>query len=85
MSTFTETNASGFAEASIFYELEFLSILDKIVTFYKRIIDNCEVVENNEDKIRDYLHCNYLNNIQAKNEIGLNYHFECEPKELIPV
>lgn len=82
MSLFDDIDASAFKEnAQYYYEMEFLLILSKIVLCYKKIISNGERLENNEDKIRDYIHCNYLNNQAVCNELNLSYHFECEPKE----
>lgn len=81
MSLFDDIDATAFQEAKNYYEEEFLFILSKIVLCYKRIVSNREFLENNEDKIRDYIHNNYLNNQAVRNELGLLYHFECEPKE----
>lgn len=82
MSSFEELDASAFKEnAEYYYEREFLLILSKITLCYKKIISNSDQLENNEDKIRDHLHCNYLNNQAVRNALNLFYHFECEPKE----
>lgn len=81
MSEFEEIDASAFEEAKNIYEKEFLFILSKIALCYKRIVQNGEDLTNNEDAIRDHIHCNYLNNQTVLNELNLLYHFECEPKE----
>lgn len=82
MSLFDDIDASAFKEnARFYYEREFLIILSKIILCYKKIISHGEKVENNEGKIRDYIHNNYLNNQAVRSELNLFYHFECEPKE----
>ena len=82
MISFENTDASSFLDnAKYYYDRELLNILEKIALCYTRIVENYELVLNNEDAIRDYIHCNYLNNIDIRNELNFSYHFECEPKE----
>ena len=38
-------------------------------------------VSNNEEKIRDLLYSQYLNNNDVRNSIGLNFNIVCEPAE----
>ena len=81
MNEFDEIDASAFEEAKNIYEKEFIFILSKIAICYKKIVTIGENLANNEDAIRDHIHCNYLNNQTVLNELNLLYHFECEPKE----
>jgi len=82
MMAFENTDASNFLDnARFYYDRELLNILDKIVICYGLILANGELVSNNEDSIRDYIHCNYLNNIEVRTRLNFSYHFECEPKE----
>lgn len=82
MMFFDNFNANSFkGNAQVYYESELELIMKKIYQCYLKLIAETDRLENDEDKLRDYLHCNYLNNVTIKKEIGLTYHFECEPKE----
>lgn len=75
-------DASAFKQnAKLYHEGELLNILEKISDCHLISLAKGDQYVNNEDSIRDYLHCNYLNNVSVRQKIGLNYHFECEPKE----
>ncbi|MBM4055102.1 MAG: hypothetical protein FJ264_10635 [Planctomycetes bacterium] len=65
------------------YELEFERILTGITACYKMMIkDNVSVPSNDEDRIRDVLYNNYLNNNRVRNNLKLNYYiFDCEVAE----
>ncbi|MBB2146834.1 hypothetical protein GM921_15125 [Pedobacter sp. LMG 31464] len=79
---FGRFDASVFKQnAKLYYEGELVSILNKISQCHSISLSFNDLYRNNEDSIRDQLHCNYLNNTEIKKKIGLRYHFECEPKE----
>jgi hypothetical protein len=79
---FGRFDASIFKQnAKLYYEGELVTILNKISECHLISVALNDRYSNNEDSIRDYLHCNYLNNIAIRQKIGLSYHFECEPKE----
>lgn len=47
-------------------------ILTQIFECYKRMLVDYEYVENNENKIKNRLYRDYLNNQEVRNELGLN-------------
>ena len=81
MNSLEDIDASQFEDASLFYEMEFVFILNKIYLFCEDIIKKGKYLENNEDKVRDFIYLNYLSNPAIKTKYDLYYHFECEPKE----
>ncbi len=65
------------------YEKEFENILTGITTCYKMMIKDTVKVPNDENRIRDILRKDYLNNRQIRDSIGLtdNYIFDREVPE----
>lgn len=78
---FNLPDASVFAESVNFYSAEFEDILAKVVLCYRMMINGGVAVSNNEEKIRDLLYSQYLNNNDVRNRIGLNFNIVCEPAE----
>lgn len=76
-------NASAFKYNNEPYELEFEKILTGITACYKRMInDNVSVPSNDENRIRDILYNNYLNNNKIRSSLKLtHYIFDCEVAE----
>ena len=76
-------NASEFTESVLFYEKEFENIFSGITYCYKLMVkDNIQVPANNENKIRDVLLSNYLQNQKIKDKVGLtNFRFDRETLE----
>lgn len=77
-----ELNASGFVYNNTFYNSEFEQILSKIIICYQLMIEEGVIVCNDENKIRDALYLNYLNDNVVRGEIGLkDYYFDRETRE----
>ena len=76
-------NASAFIPSSEIYEIEFQNILTGITTCYKMMVkDNVSVPSNDENRIRDILYNNYLNNNKIRSSLKLaHYIFDCEVAE----
>lgn len=76
-------NAFDFQYSSESYELEFERILTGITACYKMMIkDNVSVPQNDENRIRDILYNDYLNNNKIRNYLKLRpYLFDCEVAE----
>jgi hypothetical protein len=76
-------NASIFQYNSESYELEFENILDGITTCYHMMIKDNVILPNDENKIRDTLRKNYLNNREIRDKISFTakYNFERETLE----
>ncbi len=76
-------NASAFKYNNEPYELEFERILTGITACYKMMIkDNISVPLNDENRIRDILYYNYLNNDKVRNNLKIRYYiFDCEVAE----
>jgi hypothetical protein len=79
---FTELNASGYEYKSAFLNSEFENILSKIIICYKLMISDNVKVSDDENKIRDILYLNYLNDNSIRSKIGMNeYRFDRETQE----
>lgn len=79
---FGRLDASIFSGSAPFYEKQFEEILSKIVICYKLMKSDNVSVENDENKIRDYLLLNYLQNDKVRENIDLiQWHFEREVQE----
>jgi len=80
---YSRINANSFIYSSEFYESEFEGILTGITICYKMMIKDNIKVPNNENKIRDILRKDYLNNIAIRDSIGFTdkYNFEREVPE----
>lgn len=76
-------DASSFIPSSEIYEIEFQNIFTGITTCYRMMIkDNVTVPSNNENRIRDILYNNYLNNNKVRSNLKLRpYMFDCEVAE----
>ena len=75
-------DASLFASSPEIYETEFKNILTKITTCYQMMVKDKVRVPNNENKIRDILYNNYLNNNTIRAILKLTYYiFDCEVAE----
>ncbi len=74
--------ADNFRLAPKAYSKEFEYILTGIVKCYKLILKNKTPISNNENKIRDIILKNYLNNNSIRKQVGLaDYLFDGEPIE----
>lgn len=78
-----DLNAFAFQYKNDPYELEFERILTGITACYKMMIkDNVSVPSNDENRIRDILYNNYLNNNKIRSSLKLtHYIFDCEVAE----
>ena len=76
-------NASSFVHSLEIYEIEFKNILNGITYCYKMMISNNVSLANNENRIRDVLRKDYLNNREIRNNIGFTgkYSFDREVPE----
>lgn len=75
-------NASSFIPSSEIYEIEFQNILTGITTCYHMMLKDKVTVPNNENKIRDILYNNYLNNNKTRSSLKLTHFiFDCEVAE----
>ncbi|ODS36087.1 MAG: hypothetical protein A7316_10340 [Candidatus Altiarchaeales archaeon WOR_SM1_86-2] len=76
-------NANSFTPSSEFYESEFEKILTGITACYKMMLMDNIKLPNNENKIRDILRKDYLNNREIKDILGFTgkYHFDREVPE----
>ena len=70
---FGSLDASNFSGSVPFYDNEFEKILSKITICYQLMKTNKVVLENDENKIRDVLVNDYVNNPKIKNDLQLNY------------
>lgn len=79
---FAELNASGYAHNGEFYNAEFEDILSKVIVSYRLMLSDNVPLVNDENKIRDVLYLNYLNNDTVRKNIGLQcYYFDRETSE----
>jgi len=79
---FNKLNASSHKNNPQIYNEEFINLLDKIVLCYKIMLKDRGQLENNENKIRDELLINYLNNNAVREKIKLkNFIFNREVPE----
>lgn len=79
---FNSLDASGFKGSVPFYKGEFEELLSKLIACYRLMIDNQTILENDENKIRDVLLWEYLQNDHMRDRIGLaKWHFEGEVPE----
>ncbi|MFT3949155.1 MAG: hypothetical protein QM763_19480 [Agriterribacter sp.] len=75
-------NASGYPFAKTDYREEFEKILSKIISCYRLMLSDNIILSNDENKIRDVLYLNYLNNDTVRKSVGLqSYYFDRETKE----
>jgi hypothetical protein len=72
---FTELNASGYDHNGEFYNAEFEDILSKVIVSYHLMLSDNVLLVNDENKIRDVLYLNYLNNDVVRKNIGLLYYY----------
>lgn len=70
---FGSLDASNFGGSIPFYDNEFERILAKITICYQLMKNDKVVLENDENKIRDILVNDYVNNPKIKNKLQLNY------------
>ena len=79
---YSDLNAFSYKHNNTFYNSEFEEILSKIITCYNLLISDRVLLNNDENKIRDVLYLNYLNNNNIREKIGLrNYYFDRETRE----
>lgn len=79
---FSSLDASNFSGSIPFYDKEFEKILSKITVCYQLMKTDSVSIENDENKLRDYLLLNYLKNNKIRNDIDLlDWHFEREIQE----
>ncbi len=70
---FGSLDASNFSGSIPFYDNEFEKILSKITICYQLMKTDEVVLEKDENKIRDILVNDYVNNPKIKNDLQLNY------------
>lgn len=70
---FGRLDASKFSGSVPFYDNEFEKVLSKITACYQLMKTDMVALENDENKIRDVLVSDYVNNPKIKNELQLNY------------
>jgi len=70
---FGSLDASNFSGSILFYDNEFEKILSKITICYQLMKTDEVVLENNENKIRDVLVNDYINNLKIKQNLQFNY------------
>jgi hypothetical protein len=66
-------DASNFNGSTPFYDTNFEDILSKITICYEMMIADKVKLDNDENKIRDVLHDEYINNPSIKRKIKLEY------------
>jgi len=76
-----ELSATGYGYNAIYYTTEFQTILKGLFACYKMMLNDNVEVSNDENKIRDKLLFDYLNNDNIKSTIGWNYLFNGEVLE----
>lgn len=75
-------NASQYPYIADDYKSEFENILSKVIACYYCMISQNVSLNNDENKIRDVLYLNYLNNNSIRRKIGLkDYYFDREIHE----
>jgi hypothetical protein len=72
---FTEISASAYDYKNIFRNREFEYVMSKIIDCYRLMIGDAVPVANDENKIRDELYLNYLNNDAIRKSIDLQRYF----------
>lgn len=79
---FSELNASSYKHSAVYFNIEFESILSKIIMCYKLILAENVALQNDENKIRDVILYNYLKKDNYKKQLGLSdYLFDPELPE----
>lgn len=79
---FGSLDASNFSGSVTFYDNEFENLLFKITACYQLMKNDKVVLENEENKIRDFLLLNYLKNNEIRSKVDLlQWHFEREVQE----
>ncbi|MDR2027349.1 MAG: hypothetical protein LBQ01_07315 [Prevotellaceae bacterium] len=74
-----QPDASVFVYRITYFNAEFEIIAEKIIACYYLMIDDGIILPNDENKIRNELTNNYLNENNVRNKIGLkNYYFQPE-------
>jgi hypothetical protein len=80
--TFTELNASQFEFSNAFYSAEFEDILSKVIACYYLMLSDNVNLSNDENKIRDVLYLDYLNDNSVRQKLDFKkYFFDREVKE----
>lgn len=70
---FGDLDASSLEGTNLFYEKQFEVILGKITSCYKLMKKGVQDLPNDENKIRDILVNDYINNPQIKRDLKLEY------------
>ncbi len=78
---FNNLDATNFSGSIPFYDANFEDILSKITICYHKMIENKEPLIKDENKIRDVLVNDYLNNPTIKKELKLEYFINPEVPE----
>ncbi len=78
---FNNLDATNFSGSIPFYDVNFEDILSKITICYNKMIENKEPLIKDENKIRDILVNDYLNNPTIKKELKLEYFINPEVPE----
>ena len=78
---FNNLDATNFSGSIPFYDVNFENILSKITICYYKMIENKEPLFKDENKIRDVLVNDYLNNPKIKKELKLEYFINPEVPE----
>jgi hypothetical protein len=78
---FNNLDATNFSSSIPFYDVNFEDILSKITICYHKMIENKEPLIKDENKIRDALVNDYLNNPTIKKELKLEYFINPEVPE----
>jgi hypothetical protein len=78
---FNNLDATNFSGSTPFYDVNFEDILSKITICYHKMIKNKEPLIKDENKIRDVLVNDYLNNPTIKKELKLEYFINPEVPE----
>lgn len=68
---FAQLNASSYKYCSTFYNAEFEGILSKIIFCYNMMIANDVRLESDENKIRDVILKDYLNDNNVRKQVNL--------------
>ncbi len=78
---YNNLDATNFSGSIPFYDITFEDILSKITICYHKMIENKEPLIKDENKIRDVLVNEYLNNSAIKKELKLEYFINPEVPE----
>jgi len=79
---YSNLDATNFGGTVPFYNLTFEDILSKITICYYIMREDYQIIENDENKIRDILVIRYLKNDKIRQKVGLiDFNFEREVQE----